>query len=77
MVALGHGRLSKLWTTSADTQVGVELLSAMVSKEVKTLRQYIEHLVGTKSAVLLGATSMQKPAEADGSFMVAAVASSV
>jgi len=49
----------------------------MVSMEVKTLRQYIEHLVGTKSAVLLGATSMQKPAEADGSFSVAAVASSV
>ena len=49
----------------------------MVSMEVKTLRQYIEHLVGTKSAVLLGATSMQKSAEADGSFSVAAVASSV
>jgi len=49
----------------------------MVNMEVKTLRQCIEHLVGTKSAVLLGATSMQKPAEADGSFSVAAVASSV
>ena len=69
--------MSKLLKTSVDTQVGVELLSAVVSVEVKPLRQYIEHLVGTKSAVLLGATSMQKSAEADGSFSVAAVVSSV
>jgi hypothetical protein len=45
--------------------------------EVKPLRQYIEHLVGTKSAILLGATLMQKPAEANGGFSVAVVASSV
>jgi hypothetical protein len=66
-----------MWTTSVDTQVGVELLSAVVSMEVKPLQQYIEHLVGTKSAILLGATSMQKLAEADGGFSVVVVVSSV
>jgi hypothetical protein len=39
--------LPELLSTSADTQVEVELLSAVVRMDMKPLQRYMEHTVGT------------------------------